>query len=256
MPTMKVNRLKSSASPPQLNSGAVHVWDVSLDEALPDAAAAVLSAEERGRAARLVSPLHGRRFTAARSALRHVLAGYLDIGPAAVPFRYGEHGKPDVDLPNSSLQFNLSHSQQTALIAVASARRVGVDVEHGRSGRRWAAIVRRFFSEREINELFALPSARQRDAFLAGWARKEAYIKALGLGLACPLQSFSVSVTPGTSIELIPSHTDPVGDWSVYELDAGDDCAAALVAEGVGHHVHRFRWRFIHGDSAAVRGVS
>jgi 4'-phosphopantetheinyl transferase len=125
--------------------------------------------------------VHRRRFVAAHAALRLILGAYLDLAPDALAFALGEHGKPSLRQPldpdGARLEFNLAHSGDLALVAVARDHPVGVDVE------RWSEVehlelAERFFSRTERDALRALASvAEQLDAgFFAAWTRKEAYL--------------------------------------------------------------------------------
>ena len=153
----------------------------------------LLSNEERARAARFVSDDVRRRFVAARGTLRRVLADELGAAPSALEFSYGEHGKPA--LQNSTTVFNLSHSGDIALIAIADCGVVGVDVEVLRDDTDFDAIAENSFSDAELAAWRALPEAEKRDAFFATWTCKEAYLKALGTGFAVSSRAFDVSVT-------------------------------------------------------------
>ena len=113
---------------PRLSDDEIHVWCVELDAAGEEAAlAAYLSADERERASGLLSGTHQRRFVVARGMLRQLLGRYLDQDPGAVTFSRGSHGKPF--LPEGTLHFNVSHTHELALYAIARDREVGVDVE-------------------------------------------------------------------------------------------------------------------------------
>ena len=218
----------------------MHIWRIDLDLPEPAARALVglLSGDERARARRFKRPEHGRRFTAARAALRIVLGGCTGSRPEAVCLEYGEHGKPRLTAPPTRLQlhFNLSHSGPVALIAVAAGRRVGVDVEQIRHDIRAQRIARRFFPEEEARELDALPPRQRVARFFSLWTRKEAFIKALGRGLFQPLDGFRVP-----TVEHLPSRPVPIDTgaaegevWHLVDLDAGPGLAAALVVEGDG----------------------
>jgi phosphopantetheinyl transferase len=152
--------------PPPSPDAEAHVWRVELDgEDWPDATA--LPAVERERAKRILSPVRRRRWIASRWALRTVLGAYLSRGPAAVELRIEPRGKPRL-AAESRLRFNLSHSSNLALVAVAFDREVGVDVE--RLGDR--------------------PSA-----FYEAWVRREAVAKCLGTGLGRPQPDSAVAVS-------------------------------------------------------------
>jgi len=90
-----------------------------------------------------------------------------------------------------------------------------------------------FFSAAEAEELRALPFEMKTQSFFNCWTRKEAYIKARGEGLYCPLDQFDVSVTPGTPAMLLKSRMDEkeVSRWSFQDLLAGPDYAATLAVE-------------------------
>lgn len=169
-----------------MSAEEIHVWRARLDsegwpgaERLPD--------EERQRAARLRSPRGRRRWLAARWALREVLGRYLDEDPAAVELRVGEHGKPALAAPRSALRFNLSHSADRALVAVAWGREVGVDVERIEPRGDLLALARRAFEPAEAGAIAELPAADRPAAFHAAWTRREAVAKCLGTGLVAPL---------------------------------------------------------------------
>jgi 4'-phosphopantetheinyl transferase len=118
-------------------------------------------------------------------------------------------------------------------------RQLGVDIELWRPLGDEAALVRRFFSPAENATYAALAPAARTQGFFECWTRKEAYIKAVGQGLALPLDSFDVSFGPDraaallrTSIEL-PAHQR----WALAAPDLGPGISAAVVLEGEACHV-------------------
>jgi len=233
---------------PALGRADVHVWRTALDRPA-DAVAALaetLSGDERDRAARFHFERDRRRFTAARGGLRALLAAYLGVTPAAVAFEYGAHGKPRVaEAPaGGDLRFNVSHSAGVALYAVARGREVGVDVEGHREDFATAEIAERFFSPAERRALSALPPERRCEAFFACWSRKEAYIKARGLGLSLALDAFDVSLAPGEPAALLATRDDPAerDRWSLRALDPGPGLAGAIAAEGRDWTLSCWRW--------------
>jgi 4'-phosphopantetheinyl transferase len=134
----------------------------------------------------------------------------------------------------TGIAFNLSHSGGWSVVAVARGRRVGVDVEEVRSVAERESIVARFFSARERADLAALPGPLRHDAFFRIWTCKEACIKALGTGLATPLDRFSVAVDPREPPGLLEVVGDPAGAarWSIRDLGMGEGYAGAVAAEG------------------------
>ena len=210
----------------------IDIYTVRLeaDAARLDSLYEILGPQERERAMRFRFAEHRREFIVCRGTLREILAPYLALHPGRIAFSYNRYGKPY--LRDSDIHFNVSHSGGWALQAVARDCEVGIDIE--RVDARFASdqIPERFFSPREVAQLRALPMSRQTAAFFRCWTRKEAYIKARGLGLALPLDSFDVSVGADD-----PPALWRAGDWSVQDAAARDfnfpaGYAAAVVAEG------------------------
>jgi 4'-phosphopantetheinyl transferase len=162
------------------------LWHARLDSpAWPSAGA--LPVHERERAARILRPLARRRWIAARWALRGVLGRYLEREPATVDLAIGRRGKPQLG-GGEPLAFNLSHSDGLAVVAVASAGDVGVDVE--RIGSRPAE-------------------------FYAAWTRREALAKCHGVGLGAPLPDaaaidFRFDAGPGFAAAIAVSGEEPL----------------------------------------------
>ena len=219
---------------PQLDAQGVDVWRVDLevtDERL-DRLRRHLCEEERARAGRFHFDRDRRAFTAARGSLREILARYLEFEPGAVAFSYGPRGKPELagDHRSAPVHFNLSHAAGLALVAVGREGGIGVDIERVDRSVDHRSIAERFFSPTEIE---ALPTAEPElaRAFFTCWTRKEAFIKALGEGLAVPLDSFDV-MRPGDLSPLLETrlHAEVAAGWSLRDLDPDPAYAAALVA--------------------------
>jgi len=224
--------------PPPLGSRAVHVWRVRLDPpSVSGAAWDVLSDEERNRARRFFQEQHRRRFVVAHAALRRILAGYTACPAHELEFRTGPQGKPA--LTNSSagvspgLEFNLSHSADLALVAVAWERPVGVDLEHWEHDMDHLELAERFFSPAERASLRALASRRDDvvHGFFAAWSRKEAYLKARGEGVTRGLHHFDVTLSPGEPARLLADRLDAaIHHWRMRSIVPEQGFSAAIVA--------------------------
>lgn len=218
---------------PRLADGAVHVWALALDEpaAAPERWWASLSADERARAERFRFERDRRRFVAAHGQLRALLGRYCGRPAHAVAFTFNAYGKPAV--PDAALSFNLSHSGEVALIAVAAAGRLGVDVEVVRADLAGLAIAEQFFTSAEVAELRGLPEAERVPAFFNCWTRKEAFVKARGEGLSLPLKDFDVSLAPGAPAALLHTRPDPAeaARWTLMALEPADGYVAALATD-------------------------
>ena len=213
----------------------IHVWRASLDLCHFRQYEQILSTDELDRAARFRFNRDHRRFTAARLFLRSTLAAYLHLPPREVRFGYRVHGKPFLDeaCNRDNLTFNLSHSHELAVMAVAREREIGIDIEYRRPGSGSDTLAERFFSDDEVREIRSLPAEFQERAFFACWTRKEAYIKARGEGLSIPLDQFVVSTCPGQQTALLSTAHDQSAllHWTVCELEIEDGYEAALAFE-------------------------
>lgn len=226
----------------------VHVWQAELNQPpqVTRNCLTLLTPDERARAARFHFDRDRNHFIVARGLLRQLLARYLKMKPANLRFRYGSHGKPSLihDTGVENLSFNLSHSHERALCAVARGRELGVDIEHLRPEFADRDVAERFFSRLEVAALSSLPEEAQVEGFFNCWTRKEAYVKAVGEGLSLPLDRFDVSLKPGEPAALLGTRglNEEVSRWQLMELLPGAGYAGALVAEGSGWHLRCWRW--------------
>jgi 4'-phosphopantetheinyl transferase len=163
-----------------------------------------------------------------------MIGRYLSCAAESVAFVNGPHGKPSL-ASDTSLLFNVAHSNRVGLFAFARGTSIGIDVEYVRPVNH-DVLAARYFSPVECAALERVPPDRRGEAFFRCWTRKEAYIKALGGGLSVPLDRFEVSVAveSGRMIILDRERPDASGSWTLQDVDVGDDyCAAVAVGTGV-----------------------
>jgi 4'-phosphopantetheinyl transferase len=167
----------------------VTVWRCDLDRGI--ASLDLLDQAERARAAAFKFDHHRRRYVAAHTFLRKVLGDALSVPPAAIRFQVTQHGKPYL-ADHSSVVFNMSHADGIAYVAIASAGAVGIDVELHHTIQDLMGVARTVFSTVELEELARTSGHGQTASFLRCWTRKEAYVKALGIGLGTDLPRVTV----------------------------------------------------------------
>lgn len=227
--------------------GEVHVWRVPLDPLEGEVARlrALLSPDETARADRFHFDRHRRRYVVGRGALRRLLGAYLGRRPESLVFEYGAREKPRLaDRGAAALEFNLSNSEELALIAVTPAIELGVDLEALRPMEDALAISERFFSAPERAALAACPPAERDAAFFRCWTRKEAYVKAVGDGIALGLDRFDVSLEPGGAARFLALEGDPAraAEWSLTHLEPGPGYVGALALPAHPAAVLGFDW--------------
>lgn len=231
-----------------LTSNDIHVWYAALDQPglRIQQLAQTLSVDESTRAERFHFEQDRRRFIARRGILRTLLGSYLDIEPSRLQFCYGSHGKPALveNSGGSKVRFNLSHSQGIAMYAVTRDSEIGIDIECIRFISEAEQIAKRFFSTQEYAVFRTLAPNQKQAAFFKCWTCKEAYLKAIGDGLALPLDQFDVSLSPMESVKLLSIKGDPQSahHWFLQELSPVSGYLAALAVEGYGWRTSCWQW--------------
>lgn len=211
----------------QLQPDRIDIWQFPL-EGLPENVKHLLNQDEQQRANRFHFPRHQRRFTAARIMMRLILGRYLNEKPESLHFSYNHYGKPE--LHSQSIQFNISHSKELALLAVGQTYPMGIDLEFF-SSRPYEGIAKDLFSEKEFHALTQLPPLIKTLAFFHVWSQKEAFIKACGMGLSYPTKKFSVPILPTANESVFDSLNSK--QWQMVSFMPALACCGALCHEPV-----------------------
>jgi len=184
---------------------AVDVWRCRIDEVLESEWGhfRLLSPDERERADRFRFGSPRRQFIVARAFLRTVLGRYLGRSPEDFRFAYTAMGKPFL-LDHDDISFNLSHSENVCLVAVTRDSRLGIDVEKIQSDIDYAELGHQIFSSEEMAKFGTLESYLRPKAFLQSWTRKEAYLKAIGEGLATDSKAGQPDESRWTVLNFLP----------------------------------------------------
>lgn len=200
-----------------LRRGKVVLWSLAMPAVPPgriDAWQRHLPAEEQARADRFRFAADRASYVAAHALLRAILAAH---GVAAPRFVLGPFGRPELALPPGGLRFSLTHTRFLVAAAVAMEDDIGIDVEETDARIDVTGLATRFFAASEAARLRVLPTAEQPAAFCRIWTLKEAFVKAIGLGLSLPLDSFAFDPATG-AFTCDPAQGDP-GDWSFRSLE-------------------------------------
>lgn len=213
----------------------VTVWWTTCLLPQPESALdALLSSEEKERAARFVRAEDRHSFATAHALVRVMLSRFAAVDPADWRFTAGPFGKPAIFYPASyaGLQFNISHTRGLAACAVAPNWPVGVDVEAITRQADCAMLASTVFSPTELASWRNMPPDQQQRNFFRYWTLKEAYIKTCGLGLSLPLDSFSFTLREDgpPALAIHTPHDDTPGDWHFRQFEI---LSTYLLAVGV-----------------------
>jgi 4'-phosphopantetheinyl transferase len=233
---------ESPAAPFALGVRDVHVWTVGVASFAPQVRElrALLDEGETARAARFYFDVDRNRYVVSHGVLRLLLGRYLGCEPATLRFGEGEFGKPHIlagggEAGAATLAFNLSHSGDVALVALSAEAPIGVDVE--RWSRRIDAeelgrIAEYVFSPSEQAAVLALSGEERLEAFFAIWSRKEAYIKASGIGVSYGLDQFDVTHARGDARLLGDRRmADALERWTLHDLSVPAGYSGAVATD-------------------------
>jgi 4'-phosphopantetheinyl transferase len=202
----------------------VHAWiePLTWTDALLSEARETLSPAENERADRFLHEVHRNRYLISHLKLRKILGRYLARSPHELQFDVAEFGKPFLapSCNGARINFNLSHSNERMLLGLIRGANIGVDIEEIRPESATLDLASRFFAERENQELRQLKGPEQVEAFFNCWTRKEAYLKAIGVGLSIDPRDCEVSLVPSAAPKLlkVAEATKGQDQWSLFHI--------------------------------------
>jgi 4'-phosphopantetheinyl transferase len=227
---LQIGALESIARRIPLPFADTQLWcfPLNLNASDLNRCALLLSAEEISRAVHFKLERDKNRYTAGRGMLRVLLGKYVGVSPRALNITAELLAKPILPDQPRPVDFNLSHADDCALVAISSTYEVGVDLENPARDVDYDALALRFFSAREQAELQRIPQAERRRAFVTCWTRKEAVAKALGQGLRMPLETIEVTIGSSAQAQLLSVPTSSVKDWTLHNVNVGAGFVATL----------------------------
>lgn len=243
-----MNSAFDSVSDLYLSDRVVHIWQADLDvsDDLMCQYANLLSTVERKRAERFVFEQDRQRYVAAHGILRILLSHYLQIDQADVSLAAMKNSKPVVVAPLSSqrISFNLSHSDERALFGITSVRPIGVDIEKVRQIPEMSHIIAHNFSAAEQTFMDVLTGAERLGQFYRCWVKKEALVKAQGVGLGA-LSASIIGKQEKNGMIIMTTLDEDTGAhdvWTLKYLEPGEGWAAAVVVQGDNVQILERNW--------------
>jgi len=224
----------------ELPENEYHLWYAKPHECLEEHLLAhykqLLTDKELKKQQRYIFEKDRHDALVTRAFIRDLLSHYMFRSAESWRFSEGEKGKPEIIEPCIPLRFNISHTKKLIICAVTLNHDIGCDVEQTERKSDVLAIADRFFSKKEVKELFSLHVDKQRDRFFDYWTLKESYIKAIGQGLAIPLSEFSYHIGNNESalqnnnihLSFLPCREDNPQLWQSWLFYPGDEHRIAV----------------------------
>ena len=223
-----------------LKGNQVHLWQIDLNQMTEQDSVerTVLTQDELVKINRLHQLKHRQRSFSMRTQLRLLLAAYLNQSASNIQFTYDQFGKPQ--LKNTPLFFNISHSQNTALVAISHNDQMGVDIEHWRVVEQMQAIVNRHYSVSEKKAWQLLNTVQHESVFFNIWTCKEAFIKATGRGLGMGLSRCGFNLRDNYQVENCPIEYGDASQWCCVPLLLGERLSGALILKADDCHASMY----------------
>ena len=210
----------------------IDIWlgNLALDEKDLGKLHNLLDKHEQQRASTFTLKVMRDRYVATHGLLRTILANYLNTNPAGLQFTVGEYGKPS--LSTQQLYFNLSHTADRLAIVASDLEQIGIDIEQIKPRSSLIQLAERCFSTNELAVWRSLPEHEQQPAFYQLWTQKEAFVKAIGRGIALGLDQCEIDVSTAQFAKL-PSEYGLPQDWRIIQLQLEMGFCGAVVAPNV-----------------------
>ena len=219
----------------------VQAWvgDMNQHLHLLPAFSLLLNDQELARANRMKNTLLRDRVILSRGWLRTLLAANLAVSAKELSFSQGQYGKPT--LLDHPLYFNVSHTNSYLAIVLADVENIGIDIEQIKSRPMLTDIAKRCFSDAEFSYWSNLPSEQQLQLFYQFWTKKEAFVKAVGRGLALGLDECEIDLADFSRFSRIPEAYGQGSDWQILDVSVAEEVSGALVVPNQGCELESFR---------------
>jgi 4'-phosphopantetheinyl transferase len=220
-----------------VKSQTIKLWHIDINDTDANYGQywSLLDLNERHHADSLKTKLLHNRYVEIHARLRILLADALKLNPLLLRIHKTKHGKPYlIDYPD--LKFNLSHTSNKMLIALAWNCELGVDIEACKPRANLAALVEKCFADEEKHYWQNLPESEKTPAFYRFWTHKEAFVKAIGRGIALGLNRCVINPKNPNELLRIPLEYGSPSAWFLHELALGADMSASLAIKGKDVH--------------------
>ena len=229
-----------------------HIWLLipasNRDAGKVEYCESIVSPAELEQYRRFCFPQDRHRYLVSHALLRAALSRYTDVLPAEWQFKYSEHGRPEIANPATPpLRFNLTHTAGLAACVVTLSADCGIDAEKISARHNPIGVAKRMFSEAETRELEQLQGDAYLEHFFSRWTLREAYVKALGIGISFPTRklTFTLDGDNAVAVSFHPDIEDRPEDWHFQLLRPTEEHVAAVAIRRNGETDKKVVTRFI-----------
>ena len=215
-----------------MNTHCVDIWvaDLLAERANLAKHKSLLSKTELVKFEQFKNIKQAEYYAVVRALQRQILAKYLSIDPKSIQYAKGLHGKPELVEPK--LFFNISHSADRLLVAVSAGNELGVDIELLKERSNLQLLVDRCFADEEQQYWSAVPDTNKLEFFYRLWVAKEAFVKAVGRGIALGMSNCALCLPDMSGFCVVPEEHGEADAWSLNFLNVDSAYAAAVVTKG------------------------
>jgi len=182
------------------------------------------------------------KFIKTRAVLKEILAGYFSVTAQELSIETAEYGKPFIKT-DKNIHFNLSHKGDKFVIAVSNVSEIGIDIEQYKGRQTLSGLVNKCFSQQEAQFWHSLPEAQQIDMFYRFWVRKEAFVKAVGRGIALGLDQCVINPEKQSCFLSIPQVYGLASDWKILDIKLAEEVCAVVVKNGIDFDFKQMQWQ-------------
>lgn len=222
----------------------IHLWQIPLHTPISPNLPyeEILDTDELLMAKRLRSASGKQHYLTSHVALRHILSSYLGCLAKEIPYTFNKYGKRYLRPEENPLgiEFNLSHSQDLAVCAVAQEKCIGVDIEYLRLVEYQNEIAKQLFTPKENHFYLCLPTEQRQEAFFQLWTMKEAFIKAIGEGFSFGPENVGFSLFP-PSVDSLP-FPDELPQWYIHNFTPKSGYMGTIATKQPIRLVQEFEW--------------
>lgn len=231
----------------KIKDDQIHIWYININDYQNHTNELMhyLDDQENKRAQQFKFAKDRNSFICSHAILRRLLSKYCNCDQKKILYNYNAFNKPSLN-NDYNINFNLSHSFHRGIIAITKNHPIGIDIEYMKNKPILDDLAKRFFSAHEYNEYKILPQQQKTLGFYNCWTSKEAFVKAVGMGLTFPLKNFTVNLNPELKAKILSSknQTININEWKLHRFIVENQYCIAIAWSGLSKIIQAYKANF------------